>query len=91
VVMSPVGRGPENDCVGNRDSLVGIATGFGMDDQGVRVRVPVGSRRPDRLWGSSSIISNGYFTGSKADHSPTSADVKKMWNYTYIPPHGFMV
>jgi hypothetical protein len=34
-----------------RDSVVGIATGYGLDDQGVRVRVPVGSRifsSPDR-------------------------------------------
>jgi hypothetical protein len=35
------------------DSIVGIATGYGFDDQGVRVRVPAGSRifsfprRPD--------------------------------------------
>jgi hypothetical protein len=39
-----------------RDSAVGIATGHWMDDWGVGVRVPVGSRifsssrRPDRLW-----------------------------------------
>jgi hypothetical protein len=38
-----------------RDSTVGIATGYGMDDRGVGIRVPVGSRifsspgRPDRL------------------------------------------
>jgi hypothetical protein len=37
----------------NRDSSVGIATGYGLDDRGVGVRVPVGSRifssprRPD--------------------------------------------
>jgi hypothetical protein len=40
----------------NRDSAVGIATGYGLDDRGVGVRVPVGSRilssprRLDRLW-----------------------------------------
>jgi hypothetical protein len=39
------------------DSAVGIATGYGLDDQGVGVQVPVGSRifsspsRPDWLWG----------------------------------------
>jgi hypothetical protein len=39
----------------SRDSVVSIATGHGMDDRGVGVRVPVGSRifsspdRPDRL------------------------------------------
>jgi hypothetical protein len=40
-----------------RDSSVGVATGYRLDDQGVGVRVPVGSRffssprRPDRFWG----------------------------------------
>jgi hypothetical protein len=49
-----------------RDSVVGIATGYGLDDRGVGVRVPVGSRifssprRSDRLWGPPSILSNGY-------------------------------
>jgi hypothetical protein len=39
----------------SRDSSVGIATGYGLDDRWVRVQVPVGSRiftsprRPDRL------------------------------------------
>jgi hypothetical protein len=39
----------------SRDSVVGIATTYGLDDRGVGVRVPVGSRifssrnRPDRL------------------------------------------
>jgi hypothetical protein len=40
---------------GSRDSAVGIATSYGLDDRGVGVRVPVGSRifsspdRPDQL------------------------------------------
>jgi hypothetical protein len=35
----------------SRDSSVGIATSYGLDDQGVGVRVPVKSspNRPDRL------------------------------------------
>jgi hypothetical protein len=43
---------------GSRDNVVGIATSYGFDDRGVRVRVPVVSRifssprRPDRLSGS---------------------------------------
>jgi hypothetical protein len=53
-------------CLGSRDSAVGIATGCGLDDGWVGVRVPVGSRifysprRPDRLWGPPSLLSNGY-------------------------------
>jgi hypothetical protein len=41
---------------GSQDSIVGIATGYGMDDRRVGVRVSVGSiifsspRRPNRLW-----------------------------------------
>jgi hypothetical protein len=48
-----------------RDNAVGIATGYGLDDRGVRVRVPVGSRmfsslsRPDRFWGPPNVLPNG--------------------------------
>jgi hypothetical protein len=51
---------------GSRDRIVGIATSYGLDDRGVRVRVPVGSRifsspdHPDRLWGPPNLLSNGY-------------------------------
>jgi hypothetical protein len=51
---------------GSRDSVVGIATGYGPDNLGVGVRVPVGSRifssprRPDRLWGPPNLQSTGY-------------------------------
>jgi hypothetical protein len=44
---------------------VGIATGYGFDDRGVGVRVPVVSRifsslrRPDQFWGPLSLLSNG--------------------------------
>jgi hypothetical protein len=50
----------------NRDSSVGIATGYGLEDQGVGVRDPVGVRiftspsGPDRLWGPLHLLSNGY-------------------------------
>jgi hypothetical protein len=52
--------------LGSRDSAVGIVTGYGLHDRGVRVRVPVASsiffspRCLDRLWGPPSLISNGY-------------------------------
>jgi hypothetical protein len=48
----------------SRDSSVGIATGYGLDDQGggAGVRVPAGSKiftspyRPDRLWGPPNLL-----------------------------------
>jgi hypothetical protein len=49
-----------------RDSFVGVATGYGLDDRGVGVRVPMRSRifctqrRPDRLWGPPNLLSNVY-------------------------------
>jgi hypothetical protein len=51
-------------------SICGISsldrTGYGLDDRGVGVRVPVRSRiffsprRPDRLWGPPNLLTNGY-------------------------------
>jgi hypothetical protein len=50
-----------------RGSVLGIATGYGMDDRGVGVRVPVESIivtspcRPDRrLCGPPDLLSNGH-------------------------------
>jgi hypothetical protein len=61
--------------------------------------VPVGSRisfsprRPDRLLGSPSLLSNGV---KRLEHEavhwlPTSAEVKKMWIYTSTSPSAFTV
>jgi hypothetical protein len=87
-----------------RDRAVGIATGYGLNNG---VRLPVGSRifsfprRKDRLWGPSSLLSNGYqgpfppgvqWQGLEGDHSPpASAEVNKMWIYTSSLPYAFMV
>jgi hypothetical protein len=46
-----------------RDSVASITTSYGLNDRGVGVRVPVGSRiffsprRPNRLWGPSNLLS----------------------------------
>jgi hypothetical protein len=59
----------------SRDSSVGIATSYWLDDRGVGVQVPVGSRiftslwRSDRLWGtliSYPMGTGGSFPGGKA-------------------------
>jgi hypothetical protein len=80
----------------SQDSIVSIATCYGLDDRGVRVRVPVGSRifsspivqtRSGVHPISYTMDTGGYFTavkrpGREADHSrPTSAEVKKMDPY----------
>jgi hypothetical protein len=84
----------------HRDSAVGIAASYWLEDRGFGVRVSVGSRiftspcRPDRLWGPPNLLSNVYLSrgvkrpGREADHSsPASAVVKKMWIYTSTPPY----
>jgi hypothetical protein len=51
----------------SRDSSVGIATSYWLDDRGVGVLVPVVSRIftspccSDRLWGPPNLLSNGYW------------------------------
>jgi hypothetical protein len=48
-----------------KGNAVSKATGYGLDDRGVGVRVPVGTRifrsprRPDLLWGPPNLIFNG--------------------------------
>jgi hypothetical protein len=71
------------------DSVVGTATGYGLDDRGAGVRVPVESkvffspRRPNRFWGPLNgyrgFFPRGKSAGAEVDHSPPdSAEVKKM-------------
>jgi hypothetical protein len=49
--------------MGSRDSVGGIATGYGLDKRGWRsspgrTRIFSSPRRPDRLWGPPSLLSN---------------------------------
>jgi hypothetical protein len=85
----------------SRDSAVGIATCYGLDNQGVKVRVPVGEEF---------LLLHVVQTGSEAKPAsypmgiavkqpvreadlsvPTSTEVKKTWVYTSTPPYVFMV
>jgi hypothetical protein len=86
------------------DSVVGIATDYGLDNGGVGVRVPVWSRifstssrpavgptKPPIQWVPGNLSSEVKRPGREADHSPSaSAKVKKIWTYTAIPPYAFM-
>jgi hypothetical protein len=83
-----------------------IVTGYGLDDRGVGVPVPVGARifssprRPHHHWGPPSLLYNGYRglfpLGEKRPRReahrslPTSAEIKKTWIYTSTPPKAFM-
>jgi hypothetical protein len=57
---------PSSVEVKSQDSAVSIATGYGLDDQWVGIRVPMGARiftspiRLERLWGPPSLLSTGY-------------------------------
>jgi hypothetical protein len=50
----------------SQDSLVGTATGYGLDNRGLGFRIPVWSRisyyprRPNRLWSPPSLLTNGH-------------------------------
>jgi hypothetical protein len=77
-----------------RNSAVGIAIGYRLNNRGVGVRVPVGSRifstSPRPELGPTQLpiqwLPAVKRPGREADHSPpTSAEVKKMWIYTATP------
>jgi hypothetical protein len=87
----------------SRDSVVGIAIGYELDDLRVGVRVSVesrifstssrpalGSTQPPIQWVPGTLSPRVKQPGREADHWPTSAEVKKMWIYTSTPPYAFM-
>jgi hypothetical protein len=73
-------------------SIVGIATGYGLDDRGLGVRVfstsskpALGSTQPPIQWTPMALSQGVKRSGCEADHThtrTTSAEVKKMWIYT---------
>jgi hypothetical protein len=72
-----------------RDNAVGIATGYGLHDRGVGVRVPVVS--PPIQWVRRVPSSGVKQPGSEADRShPATTNVKKTWIYTSTTPYAFI-
>jgi hypothetical protein len=83
----------------HRDSAVGTASGYGLDDRRVAVRVPVGEEcsrhrgTPNLLVDEcrGSLSPGVKRPGREGNHSPpTSAEVKNTWIYTSTPPYVFM-
>jgi hypothetical protein len=88
----------------SRDSAVGIETGYGLDDRGIGVQVPVGSRifsmsskttlrptQPPIQWVPGALFPGVKRPGREADYShPTNSEVKKTWLYTSNPPYALM-
>jgi hypothetical protein len=90
-----------NYSVYSRDRVVGIATGYGLDDGEDRSSSPgrvknllfstssrpaLGSTQPSIQWVPGSLSLGVRRPGREADHSPPAgAEVKKMWIYTSNP------
>jgi hypothetical protein len=86
----------------SRDSSVGIATGYRMDDRMIGVRFSAGagnfslrhrveivSRAHPASYpvGTGGSFSGGKAAGREADHSlPSSAGIKNAWSYTSTSP-----
>jgi hypothetical protein len=82
----------------SRSSVVGTATVQGLDDRGIGVPDPVGSRIltspycPGWLWGPRNLVTNGYKELLPPDGgggNATAAKVKQMSMYTSTPPYAF--
>jgi hypothetical protein len=85
--------------VGVRDSVVGIATGYGLDDSG-RSSSPGKVKNFLRVIQTGSgahpvshpMGTGGIAAGREVDHSPpTSAEVKKMWIHSPIRLYGVVL
>jgi hypothetical protein len=81
----------------SRDSIVCIATSYGLDEWGVGVRVLVHVVQTGSGVHLTSPMSMGALSsgvnrpGREADQSPPASDeVKKMWIYRSTPPYTFM-
>jgi hypothetical protein len=90
----------------SRDNVIGIAIGYGLDDWGVGVRVPVGSKiflsacRPGRFWVPLNLLSNGYrglspwFKAAGAWSwllTPACTEFKSVWSIHPLPPLSHVV
>jgi hypothetical protein len=82
------------DHMSDGDSVVGIATGYGLGDRGIGVRVPVGFKNFLHVVQTGCVVHPTSYRmdtglerpGREADHSPpASAEVKKMRIYTSVP------
>jgi hypothetical protein len=86
----------------SRDSVVDVATGYVLDDRGIGVPSPgrvknflfstycipdLGPTQPPIQWVPRAFSPWIKRQEREADHSPTSAEVKKMWLYTSTPIH----
>jgi hypothetical protein len=90
----------------SRDSVVSIATGYGLDNQrgwsssprrvknflfSMLSRPAPGPSEPPIQWVPWALSPGVERPGCEADHSPqASAKVKKMWIYTSTPPNTFI-
>jgi hypothetical protein len=86
------------------DGVVGIATGYGLDDRESELspgriknilvtssRPVLGPTQPPIQWVPGTLFPGVKRPGLEADHSPpASAEVKKTWLYTSTPPYAFM-
>jgi hypothetical protein len=88
----------------SRDGVVSRSIDYGLYDRGVGVRVcqefsllhvvqtGSGSTQPPIQWVPGALSQGVKWQRREVDHSPqTSAEVKTMWIYTFIPPYAFMV